>query len=127
MFPETQELEALIASVLEANDSRCLDDTTDRAMVTNAIVSALLHKAVLSLDAFKPMLQSEAKVIADTLLSKAVKNLDMLRFALQSDYVTRRVGYEDEGIVSMFDAAGMDIQQDQDGQYVVYTNVFQED
>ena len=100
MFLQTQELENLITSVLEANDSRCLDDNTDRTVVTKALVDALLCKAVDNLDAFKAILQSE--------------------------YMTRRIGYEDESVTSMLDASGMDIQQDQDGQYVVYTNVFQE-
>ena len=53
MFALTQDLKALIAQVLQANESRCLDDTTDREAVTNALTSALVNRAVEKLDALK--------------------------------------------------------------------------
>jgi hypothetical protein len=53
---QTEDLKTLIAQVLEANESRCLDDTTDREAVTNALLNAMLHRAVENLDAVKHML-----------------------------------------------------------------------
>ena len=56
MFAQTEDLKALIAQVLQANESRCLDDTTDREAVTNALTSALVNRAVENLDALKQSL-----------------------------------------------------------------------
>jgi len=56
MFAQTEDLKALIAQVLQANESRCLDDTTDREAVTNALTSALVNRAVENLDALKESL-----------------------------------------------------------------------
>ena len=56
MFAQTEDLKALIAQVLQANESRCLDDTTDRAVVTNALTNALVNRAVENLDALKESL-----------------------------------------------------------------------
>ena len=56
MFAQTEDLKALIAQVLQANESRCLDDTTDRDAVTNALTNALVNRAVENLDALKESL-----------------------------------------------------------------------
>jgi len=53
---QTEDLKALITQVLEANDSRCLDDATDRQVVTDALVYAMLHKALENLDFVKQSL-----------------------------------------------------------------------
>ena len=51
-----KDLKTLIAQVLEANESRCLDYTTDREAVTNALTNALVNRAVENLDALKASL-----------------------------------------------------------------------
>ena len=56
MFAQSEDRKALIAQVLQANESRCLDDTTDREAVTNALTSALVNRAVENLDALKESL-----------------------------------------------------------------------
>ena len=56
MFAQTEDLKTLIAQVLEANESRCLDDASDREAVTNALTSALVNRAVEKLDALKASL-----------------------------------------------------------------------
>ena len=56
MFAQTEDLKTLIAQVLEANESRCLDDATDRVVVTNALTNALVNRAVENLDALKASL-----------------------------------------------------------------------
>lgn len=56
MFAQTEDLKTLIAQVLEANESRCLDDATDRVVVTNALTNALVNRAVENLDALKESL-----------------------------------------------------------------------
>ena len=56
MFAQTEDLKTLIAQVLQANESRCLDDTTDREAVTNALTNALVNRAVENLDALKQSL-----------------------------------------------------------------------
>jgi hypothetical protein len=56
MFAQTEDLKTLIAQVLEANESRCLDDTTDREAVTNALTNALVLRAVENLDVLKASL-----------------------------------------------------------------------
>ena len=56
MFAQTEDLKTLIAQVLEANESRCLDDASDRTQVTNALTNALVNRAVENLDALKASL-----------------------------------------------------------------------
>lgn len=53
---QTEDLKTLIAQVLEDNDSRCLDDATDRQVVTDALTNAMLHKALENLDSIKQSL-----------------------------------------------------------------------
>ena len=56
MFTQTEDLKTLIAQVLQANESRCLDDASDRVAVTNALTNALVQRAVENLDALKQSL-----------------------------------------------------------------------
>ena len=43
------------------------------------------------------------------------------------DSIMRALDIDDKTIVSMLIAEGADVQVDNDGQFIVYTNVFQED
>ena len=56
MFAQTENLKTLIAQVLEANESRCLDDASDRTQVTNALTNALVLRAMENLDTLKQLL-----------------------------------------------------------------------
>ena len=72
-----ESLKTLIASVLDNNESLCLDSAEDKSTLLDSIMDAL--------------------------------NLD------------------DKTIISMLIAEGVDVHVDNNGQFVVYTNVYQED
>jgi len=62
---QTEDLKTLISQVLEANDSRCLDDATDRQAVTTALLNAMLHKALENLDVVKQSLYYSVDGLAE--------------------------------------------------------------